>query len=294
LLKLSGTSRLAVAPSAPLPGLATMAPSELEDGLQAAATSPVKPTMQTNGMVEDEDALVQKTVEAAKLQLPGSTLTEWQQAWCTKDKVLMYLRGRNLDVHKAAGLLARALEWRQANAEVLQGTRVPKWTGDMRVLAVSAAGNPLVYACMRNKGPSSPTDEVEHIAAVLEAAVHAMPPGVTQLDAVFDAHGFRIANFLDPRPVVALGTALRYAYRDILRTGIIVDAPRTFTVPWNVFAPLLPATTRDKIRFVSKSEAVQLAGSIAGDNVAEVLDSVMTGNRSAAGVQSPRLPSEVA
>lgn len=243
---------------------------------------------------EDEEVKVGKTIEAAEKLLPGGIMSDWLREWCTFDRALLYLRGRKGNVEKAADILAKALIWRQEHEDILNGARVPRWTGDMRVLALGEMGHPIVYACTGNKaGDARATDEIEHAAAVLEAAAGLMAPDVSSLDAVFDCHGFLLTNFLDPRPAVALAEMLKHPYRGILRTGVIIDAPWSFSAVWNVFYPVLPTATRDKIKFLTHGEASEYLQCLVGVDAATALDLVMAGNRSVEGGVAPTsLPSE--
>mmetsp|Transcript_66309 Transcript_66309/g.154018 ORF Transcript_66309/g.154018 Transcript_66309/m.154018 type:complete len:290 (+) Transcript_66309:96-965(+) len=268
-------------------------------GLGFASTIPAMPityiSTEEDLKAKDDNARVRRTIAAAERLLPGAEMSSWLRDWCTRDRVLGYVRECDGNTSEAGVLLAKALEWRQLHADVLKGIRVPNWTSDMRVLTVGSRGHPVIYACMGHvKSSARAGDEIDHLVAVLEAAQRAMPPGVTKLDAVFDAHGCRFANFLDPRPMLAVASALRSAYRGILRIGVVVDAPWALsTFLWNAFYPVVPTATRDKIKFASKEECLEFLVEVVGAGAAEVLDNVMTRNRSEEGPGPPKLPSEV-
>merc|ERR1719168_206261 len=103
--------------------------------------------------------------------------------------------------------------------------------------------------------------------------------GVTGADCVMDCHGYRMAENLNPAPMLALMRMANQPYRDGLRTAIIVDAPQSFQLLWRAAKPLLSEKTKQKIRFVSREEAVKLLVALSGPEAAEVVDGVMRLNR---------------
>mmetsp|Transcript_53330 Transcript_53330/g.173416 ORF Transcript_53330/g.173416 Transcript_53330/m.173416 type:complete len:259 (-) Transcript_53330:332-1108(-) len=118
-------------------------------------------------------------------------------------------------------------------------------------------------------------------------------PGATGADNIMDCHGYRVADNLNPAPMLALMKMAAQPYRDGLRTAMIVDAPRSFSLLWRVAAPLLSEKTRNKIRFVSKAEAVELIASQSGEKTSAIVDRVMSLNREAEGCRGSSFPSEL-
>lgn len=210
----------------------------------------------------------------------GGELSDWQRRWCTEEVVSMFLRGRHGDVAAAAQILAQALLWREQYQDILTGRRVPKWQGDLRILAQGQGGHPLLYLCCRHQTCSfSVSDTLDHVACVLETAVQKMPAGVQQVDAVIDCHGFCLWYNMDPRIVIGIAELLRQPYRDRLRLVMMVDAPLGLQPVWNVIYPLLPAATKKKVRFLSAKKAVDAVEELQGNNSAEILRHVMDVNR---------------
>ncbi|CAE7542806.1 PDR17 [Symbiodinium natans] len=219
-------------------------------------------------------------VVAAAAQNLGCELSDWQRGWCTEEVVSIFLRGRHGDVAAAAQILAQALFWREQYRDVLSGSRLPKWQGDLRILAQGTAGQPLLYLCCRHQTCSfNVADTLDHVACVLETAVRKMRPGVQQVDAVIDCHGFCLWYNMDPRIVIGIAELLRQPYRDRLRTVMMVDAPLGLQPVWNVIYPLLPAATKRKVKFLSASNAVAAVQELQGSHSAGVLQHVMDLNR---------------
>ncbi|CAK9010405.1 Random slug protein 5 [Durusdinium trenchii] len=186
------------------------------------------------------------------------SMSEWQKEWCTPFRVSLYLRGRNGDVMAAGKLVAKALEWRRQHWDLLTGQRTPIWQGDMRILCQGGSGHPLLYTSHRFQTQSyNQRDMVEHAAVVLETAVKMMPQHVHQLDAVLDLKHFQLRYNLDPRGVIGAGELLKYAFRDVLRSIMIVDAPAALSVLWSLVKPTLPEGTQRKVVFLPAEKALE-------------------------------------
>lgn len=133
----------------------------------------------------------------------------------------------------------------------------------------------------------------DHMAAVLEAAGRERRRGATQCDNLMDCHGYRMADNLNPAPMLALMKMVNQPYRDCLRTAIVVDAPRSFSMLWRAAAPLLSEKTRKKVRFFSREEAVEFIRSTSGPKAAAAVERVMALNRTRDGCTGSSFPSEV-
>merc|ERR1712039_451221 len=181
--------------------------------------------------------------------------------------------------------------------EVLSGERVPKWQTDLRVLARGETGYPIIYGCFRHNVPATQSTTkhiVEHMAAVMEAAAKAaVRSGVFAADNIMDCHGYRMADNLNPAPLLALMRMCNQPYRDGLRTAIVVDAPQSFQLLWRAAKPLLSEKTKQKIRFLSREETFQPLIKLNGLQAAQAVDRVMRLNRSAEGCRSSNFPSEL-
>jgi len=241
------------------------------------------------------DASLAKVVRIAETKLPSRRLSPWQLRGCTPEHVRMYLDARADDAEKAAELLALTLQWREAHKDLLTGDRIPRWTGDTRVLARSRDGHPLVYVCFRNQARfPSWRDAIDHIIGVLEAAVGAMRGDAATLDAVVDCHGFRLSSNLDPRSAVGTIAAMKHPYRGRLRYGFIADAPRAFDWMWSLAVPHLPPSSRDKFTFAPRAEVVRQLAERVDPEVGQAVDAAMAANRAAVPGTSWRVPSELA
>jgi len=205
--------------------------------------------------------------------------------------------GRGGDPVAAAEIFSQALRWREEYREVLSGERTPKWQTDLRVLTRGETGSPIIYGCFRFNVPATRSTTqhiVEHMAVVMEAAAKAaMRRGVIGADVVMDCHGYRMADNLNPAPMLALMRMANQPYRDGLRMAIIVDAPQSFQLLWRAAKPLLSEKTKQKIRFLSREEAFQLLIKLSGLSAAQEVDRVMQLNRGSEGCRGSNFPSEL-
>mmetsp|Transcript_137182 Transcript_137182/g.382651 ORF Transcript_137182/g.382651 Transcript_137182/m.382651 type:complete len:371 (+) Transcript_137182:75-1187(+) len=240
------------------------------------------------------DPCVKRVLDIARQRLPGGKMTSWQKTWCSSEVVGIYLRTSNGDAVQAGECLANALRWREEHAEVLTGEKTPSWQGDMRVLTCGEEGHPIIYVCAAYQ-PHRPscTDATDHAAAVLEASTRVMQRGATSVDAVIDCHGFKLANNLDPWPLIKAGLTMKDPYRGRLRKAFIVDAPYAFRFVWSTLCTVINEATRQKVYFVTRQEAVERLASTAGSAAASSVERVMAGNRARTGSVPMRLPSEV-
>lgn len=243
------------------------------------------------GSDDADNEWVEEVVDAALQKMPDRRVSEETIAWCTPEHVRIYWRARDGDVDKAGAILAEALQWREQHVDILYGRRLPAFnSNDMRVLAMGCNGHPIVYWCFAHQCSASVTDSIEHMAGVLEAAVNFMDKGATQFDIVVDCPGFRISLNLDPRPTLALMTMLKHPFRERLRAGFVVDAPRSLTPVWNLVSHALPPTTVKKIHFTSTEETAEILQQEHGAEAATVVQKVMRGNRTSELVQPRRIP----
>lgn len=223
----------------------------------------------------DEEDLA-KTVAVAALELGGS-LTQFQAEWCRPEVVRLYLRARKGNHALAGKILSQALKWREEHADILSGRRVPRWQGDMRVFARGEHGHPILLMRMESQpARAPPADVVDHTAAVLEAAVRAMGGDVASFDVVCDCYGFALWKNLDPRPVLATFEMLKHPYRNRLRHGFIVDAPRAFSAVWRVAQGAMAEATREKIKFVSRAELPKALARAAGEAAARKVEAELS------------------
>jgi len=271
--------------------------SDMCNGIQLRRRGCQQQASPANVHSEDDPGLAE-TVRLAEQLLPGGVMTPWQRRFCTARNISRYLAGRNGNPAAAADIFAQALRWRQEYQEVLSGEREPKWQTDLRVLARGEAGHPIIYGCFRFNVPATQSTTqhiIEHMAAVMEAAANAAKRrGVVGADTVMDCHGYRVADNLNPAPMLALMRMANQPYRDGLRTAIIVDAPQSFQLLWRAAKPLLSEKTKQKIRFVSRQEAVQLLVTLSGSQAADEVNRVMRLNRDTPeGCHGCRFPSEL-
>ncbi|CAE7640795.1 unnamed protein product [Symbiodinium sp. CCMP2592] len=221
-------------------------------------------------------------------------LSDWQRSWCTEEVVSIYERGRPGDVPAAGQLLAKALRWRQQHEDILVGRRLPKWVHDCRVLTHGDEGHPLVYVCMRHQTTFCNSNDVEHFAVVMEAAVKEMPPTAQQVDWIMDFHGADFRNHLDPRVMISIGEMMQQPYRDRLRSVILVDFPFILRPMMNIALPFLPVKTRNKVYRLSADAAVNQIKEFQGHRAAQIVQQVVRENRNdtGPGALPKSLPSE--
>lgn len=224
---------------------------------------------------------LEATVEAARLQLPGASMSSWQRDWCTEATVDIYLSGRQGDTERAGDILARALAWRERFKDVLTGERVPNWQGDMRVLTRGASGRPIIYTCFRHQVPSaSAVDLSQHTAAVFEAAVRLMMHGgATKMDVVADCHCFSLLNNLNVAPLLDFVEAIKNPYRDRLGHCWLVDAPVAMETTWRIVSPAIPVATRQKVRWISAAEVEGEVATTSGVEAGRAVVRAVAANR---------------
>eukprot|EP00439_Symbiodinium_sp_Y106_P084471 s498_g25.t2 len=232
-------------------------------------------------------------VAAAAADILGG-LSDWQRSWCTEEVVSIYERGRPGDVPAAGQLLAKALRWRQQHEDILVGNRQPKWVHDCRVLTHGDEGHPLVYVCMRHQTTFCNSNDVEHFAVVMEAAVKEMSPTAQQVDWIMDFHGADFRNHLDPRVMISIGEMMQQPYRDRLPSVILVDFPFILRPMMNIALPFLPVKTRNKVYRLSADAAVDQIKEFQGHRAAQIVQQVVQENRndSGPGALPKSLPSE--
>jgi len=266
-------------------------------GGKAAADAPGDRGQVSKPLVAVADPAMEETVRLAQQLLPGGEMSAWQRGWCTAANVGRYLRGRGGNPSAAAIILAQALAWREEYRDVLSGAREPRWQTDLRVLARGGDGVPIIYGCFRFNVPATSSnlrDIVEQMAAVMEAASkEATRHGATAADNILDCHGYRMADNLNPAPMLALMRMANQPFRDCLRTAIVIDAPRSFYMLWRAAAPFLSEKTKSKVKFVTREEAVRLLVATSGPTAAAAVDRVMALNRTPEGCRGSHFPSEV-
>jgi len=229
------------------------------------------------------------------MKLKRGQLSAWQQQWCTPEVLQLHLDARDGDVNKAAEILSEALQQRDDFQEVLSCARQPCWQGDARVLARGDDGHTCIYFCFKNQA-DRPTarESVETMAQVLEVAVQQLQGHATTFDIVCDVHGLKLSRNLDPRATLGFASLLKHSFRDRLRLGIIIDSGLLFGSLWRVFAPAMPAKTREKIVIASGPEALRKLSEVAGSSVAAAVEKQMLANRAAAPPAQPiRQPTEI-
>lgn len=237
-------------------------------------------------LADEQEAAVAQVVAAARQRVCGP-MTPSQERWCSPARVRVYLRARKGVVPRAADALVKALHCCRDYEEILSGTRVPRWQGDFRVLTRADDGHPLVYMCYRHQ-PARPStkDFIDHVVAVLEAAIGELRHGADRIDVVLDCHGFRLSSNLDPRPALHAAQIIKQLYRDRLRSCLLVDAPTTFDALWRAIRPVLKPDVRQRIRLASAEEAARQVERASGTQAAAQLRAVMAANR--AGGKQPR------
>lgn len=240
------------------------------------------------------DATMQEVVRLAAATLPEE-MSAWQRSWCSYENLKMYLEARNGNVEDAAEILSLGLIWREKHSEVLSGSRTPNWNGDIRVLTRSRDGHALIYCCYVNQADRPHwEDTIEHVAAVMEAAVKALRGEAKQVDFVCDCHGFQFRKNADPRVGKNSVEMSKHAFRNRLRYCFIVDAGRAMETGWRWISPRLPPATREKVHFSSSAGVVQFLAEMVDPDVSRRVEDVMARNRSKNPALPKSLPSELA
>jgi len=241
---------------------------------------------------------LREVLAVAREHLEGE-LTPAQAAWCSPDRIAIYLRARQGDVQRAGEILAQALQVRHEKEDILTGRRTPCWVGDLRVLSRSEDGHPLIYTCFANQVHGCASSDLEdHVAAVFESAMCSTRHGARQTDIVVDCHGFRLSANLDPRPARRVVGMLKNPFRDCLHTVVILDAPPTFVALYNAAKSAVSPELLDRVVFLPGEEAEAFLAEHMDGAVAAKVQEAMLRNRGdsegSGGAEAPPcLPSEL-
>jgi len=270
--------------------------SPAHDDCGTSSTETLKCNRDCNSVVPDPTctADADEVLSLIASELHTCVMNDWLAHWCTPDIVQHYITACKGNKSKAAKHLAKTMEWRQKHKNILSGLRVPKWQGDMRVIAIGKTGHPLIFLSMSQQPKyTSASASIDHMIAVLETAVNLMRGQVTRFDVVCDCWGFDLKKNLDPRLAIAAFEMLRLPYKGRLRSGLLVDAPKSFGMLWRVVSRTMAESTKTKIGFANLQQAVHSVGEQAGHESAGIVSCALRCNRETTQNVNFKLPSEI-
>jgi len=172
-------------------------------------------------------------------------------AFCTR-----LLRKYNGNVDKSADKLRQALVWREGHRELIESRRFVVGS-DERVIGADLERRPVVYLCMKNQMLPAAKCLDQKVACMLQA-IESMPPGVEKTVHIWDLHGqkFRMSD-LNPAPLIDMMKSQESYFAERLHQLIIIGMPRMASLLKDAVWPVVPESTKSKIKFMTAEEAQQ-------------------------------------
>lgn len=178
--------------------------------------------------------------------------------WATLDTAERMLRANVGDCEKAVAMFLRALEVRQRDFEIFNGKECEPLC-DIRVFARDVECHPVVYLC--TKSQKVPLHMLrEQFILTFEKACR-LTPEDGQLVALCDAHGMSVQLNTSVTAIKYFAELFGTVYAARLKRLVIIDFSRTAQAVWYMAQPLLTETTKKKVFFVGKVEALELCRS---------------------------------
>jgi len=170
------------------------------------------------------------------------------------------------------------LVWRQTHKNVLI-SRDFALGGDERVIGADLQRRPVVYMCLKNQILSGAQNLDQKVVTMLQA-IDNMPAGVEKMVHIWDLHGQQFfLSELNPAPLVKMIQSQDTYFAEHLHEVIIIGMPRVALALKDAAGPLVPETTKAKVRFMSEEDAQQHLRSACDEEVANRILSAMQQNR---------------
>eukprot|EP00035_Acanthoeca_spectabilis_P024909 m.455985 g.455985 ORF g.455985 m.455985 type:complete len:532 (+) comp20970_c0_seq1:106-1701(+) len=216
--------------------------------------------------------------EKALLELADalSDLGPKEAAFCDRACLCRYLRARDWKVLAAEKLLRETLQWREEYGIENVGIESIKdelATGKIYIHGFDRSGQPVMYQKPRNENSQNYENQVKAVAYLLEREMCAMDlsAGIEKHTLVIDFKGYSIFNKPPMSVTKQVLSLLMDKYPERLGVAFLVDAPVLFQGLWRVVKPFLPAETKKKIFFVSRTGTFGKNGKMA-EKFAEYFD----------------------
>jgi len=157
-------------------------------------------------------------------------------------------------IHLKKTLLRRAEREQHLTCQVGQGIEL---VGSMRVLGFDGQGMSIVVSepgtMKQSVGPY--LDQVEYVSLTALDLNQPNPVCASGFIQFLDfGGGFNLTHFLDPRPCIALSQVWESVFRRRTKAVILLEMPKTFQAPMNLFLQLSKHSTRNKMRFCANPE----------------------------------------
>lgn len=138
--------------------------------------------------------------------------------------------------------------WLAAEAETLK-------SAETRVIGIGRDSRPLVYSGCVNQRPGEEAGII--LACVWDLALQEAGPEA-KLDYVLDAHGYQPLLNLNVMPYLKVARSIDSYFAERFHKIVIMDVPRVLVWLIKQILRLMPDKTRQKVVFVSRSDAQQM------------------------------------
>eukprot|EP00037_Helgoeca_nana_P009339 m.81901 g.81901 ORF g.81901 m.81901 type:complete len:561 (-) comp19513_c0_seq1:2181-3863(-) len=197
-------------------------------------------------------------------------------SFCDRACLCRYLRARDWKVKPAEKLLRETLEWREEygiETVTIDDIKDELSTGKIYIHGFDRENRPVMYQKPRNENSTNYDVSVKAVAYLLERECCAMDmsAGVEKHTLIIDFKGYSIFNKPPMSVTKQVLSLLMDKYPERLGVAFLVDAPALFQACWAVVKPFLPAETKKKIFFVSRSGTAGRGGKMA-EKFAEYFD----------------------
>eukprot|EP00928_Gymnodinium_smaydae_P087300 TRINITY_DN7157_c0_g1_i1.p1 TRINITY_DN7157_c0_g1~~TRINITY_DN7157_c0_g1_i1.p1 ORF type:complete len:388 (-),score=43.47 TRINITY_DN7157_c0_g1_i1:365-1528(-) len=188
---------------------------------------------------------------------PGQELgcmSDFAKSCCDDAFCRRLLRKCDGDIRKCTDKLRLAMAWREQHKDLLL-IRKCVLSSDERVIGADLEKRPILYTCLKNHMlPNSKCRERGTVCML--QAIDCMPEGVEQTVHIWDLHGqqFRISD-LNPSSMIETMRAHESYFAGRLHELIIIGMPKLAKVLKDVVWPLVPDSTKKKVKFMSVEES---------------------------------------
>jgi len=204
-------------------------------------------------------------------------LSAFAKSYCDESFCVRLLNKYRGDIQVCTKKLGVALRWRERNEKLLTTLEFREAT-DLRVIGSDLIGRPVLYQCARNQMLSN-VDGMDQTIVRCMQAVDLMPEGVETMTHVWDLHGLKLHLNLSPSPLLELLEVLEGYLAERTHQIIIIDLPGLANFLVKAVWPLVPESTKKKIKFLSAKEAKLQLPESCGDTVAHRIEEAMALNR---------------
>ncbi|XP_021731850.1 random slug protein 5-like [Chenopodium quinoa] len=168
-----------------------------------------------------------------------------------------FLRARDLDVEKAAGLFLRYLKWRRTFVPngFISETEIEYDLGHKKMFlqGFDKQGRPINVVLgskhFQNPKPGGLDEFKRFCVYSLDKICSRIPPGQEKYLGIADLQGWGYSNS-DVRAYIGVLSLLQECYPERLGKMLIVHAPRIFMTVWKIICPFIDEKTKTKMVFV--------------------------------------------